>query len=105
MIIPDLDEINLKMKNDPAVKTKLKEKGEYPFLLNMSEWLAVEKSYVALGGSGHSCNKMGVTYSAFRWQADICSNLPQRYPKVAMQQQLRIHDFFSSPPHFFSTVA
>lgn len=39
---------------------------------NMSEWLAVDKSYFDL--SGTRCNKIGVSYTAFKYQPHPCDN-------------------------------
>ena len=39
---------------------------------NMSEWMAIEKPYFDL--SGFSCNKIGVSYTAFRHQPNSCRN-------------------------------
>ena len=37
---------------------------------NISEWMAIEKQYFDL--SGYSCNKIGVSYTAFRHQPNRC---------------------------------
>ncbi len=39
---------------------------------NISEWMAIEKQYFDL--SGFSCNKIGVSYTAFRRQPNRCTN-------------------------------
>ena len=39
---------------------------------NMSEWMAVDKPLFDM--SGYTCNKIGVSYSAFRHQPNACGN-------------------------------
>ncbi len=39
---------------------------------NMSEWMAIDKPYFDM--SGFSCNKIGVSYTAFRRQPNSCTN-------------------------------
>ena len=39
---------------------------------NMSEWMAIEKPFFDM--SGYSCNKIGVSYTAFRRQPNSCTN-------------------------------
>lgn len=39
---------------------------------NVSEWMAVNKGYFDM--SGFSCNKIGVSYTAFRRQPHPCTN-------------------------------
>ena len=77
VIIPDIEDIQQKIKKDKNVEKDLKKSGEYPFLQNMAEWLAVDQKFVSLTEGG-GCNKMGVTWSDFRWQSDVCSNLKDR---------------------------
>ena len=39
---------------------------------NVSEWMAINKNLFDL--SGFSCNKIGVSYTAFRHQPNRCNN-------------------------------
>ena len=79
VIIPDLDDLKHKMKKDKKLGKKLMKRNELPFAMNSSEWLVVDQNMVSLPGGGNTCNKMGVTYSDFRWQPDFCSNKQLRY--------------------------
>lgn len=82
VVLPDIDDLKAKLRKDPSLAKKMKRKGELHFIRNSSEWLVVEQHMVALQGSGNGCNKMGVTYSDFRWQADFCSNKQHRYNQI-----------------------
>lgn len=78
VIIPDIDDMKAKLKKDPSQLKKLNTMGEYVFMTNSSEWLVVDQHMVTLPGGGNGCDRMGVTYSDFRWQEDFCSNLQDR---------------------------
>ena len=79
IVIPDLDDIQQKLKKDSNVAKELKERNEIRFMKKSSEWLAVDHKMVALKDSGNTCNKMGVSFSDFRWQPEFCSNKQYRY--------------------------
>lgn len=79
IIIPNLDDIRQKLAKDPNLAKELKERREIHFMKRSSNWLAVDQHMVALSGSGNTCNKMGVTYSDFKWQTDFCTNKLSRY--------------------------
>ena len=78
VIIPDIDDIKRKIKKDSSLRWKLKKSAEALFLTNSSEWLVVDQKMVSLHGGGNGCNKMGVSYSDFKWQAEFCSNKQNR---------------------------
>ena len=78
IIIPDLDDIQYKLKKDPKLAQELQERNEIHFMKNSSEWLAVDQKMVALSRGGNTCNKMGVTFNDFRWQPEFCSNKQHR---------------------------
>lgn len=79
IVIPDIDDLKAKLKKDRSLVNQMKKRGEIHFIRNSSEWLVVDQHMVALHGSGSSCNKMGVTYSDFRWQTEFCTNKQHRY--------------------------
>ena len=79
VIIPDIDDIRRKIQKDRSLGAKLKEAGEAHFMTNGSEWLVVDQNMVTLQGGGNGCDKMGVSYSDFKWQAEFCSNKQSRY--------------------------
>ena len=51
---------------------------------NASEWLLVDKQLFDF--SGLHCNKIGVSYTAFRNQEDGCTNRAQWYVHVVQTQ-------------------
>ena len=79
IVIPDLDDIERKLRENPDLANELRDRNEIRFMKNSSEWLAVDQSMVALNGGGNTCNRMGVTYSDFKWQSDFCTNKEHRY--------------------------
>ena len=79
VIIPDLDDIQRKLAKDPNLAKELRERKEIRFMKNSSEWLAVDQHMVALYRGGNTCNKMGVSFTDFKWQPDFCSNKQYRY--------------------------
>ena len=78
VIIPDIDDVRRKIQKDRSLGAKLRTMGEAHFMTNSSEWLVVDQNMVTLGGGGNACDKMGVSYSDFKWQADFCSNKQNR---------------------------
>ena len=54
--------------------------GLLPSIFNTSEWLLIGKEHFAF--SGLHCNKIGVSYSAFRNQFDGCSAVFSRLMNV-----------------------
>lgn len=70
---------NLKLINSApwSWKNKAKKSGMLDSIQRPSEWLLVGKEQFAL--SGLHCNRIGVSYSAFRNQgADQCRNVKGR---------------------------
>lgn len=49
---------------------------------NMSEWMAIDKTFFDM--SGFSCNKIGVSYSAFRRQPHACARKYGKWVNVAL---------------------
>lgn len=78
VVIPDLEDLKKKLKKKPSLAKEMKKRGEIHFIRNSSEWLVVEQHMVSQG-AGVGCNKMGVSYSDFRWQPGFCSNKQHRY--------------------------
>ena len=79
IIIPDLDDIQRKLGKSPDLAKELCDRKEIHFMKKSSEWLAVDQNMVALNDGGNTCDRMGVTYSDFRWQSDFCTNKEHRY--------------------------
>ena len=82
VILPDLDDMKHKLKKNPELAKGLRDRNEIHFMKNSSEWLAVDQTMVSLPGGGNGCNRMGVSYSDFKWQTDFCSNKLYRYIQV-----------------------
>lgn len=68
----------MKISKDGKVTQGMLARNEIPFLKKKSDWLAVDQKMVALNGGGNTCNKMGVSYSDFRWQTGFCENKQDR---------------------------
>lgn len=81
LLIPDLKSI---LPNSPFPDITRHEWDSFKnSVRNMSEWMAIDKHYFDL--SGYSCNKIGVSYTAFRRQPNACQNRYGRqvlYPKM-----------------------
>ena len=74
VVLPDIEDIRVKAKKDPKVWEYLRETNQIGFLHDPKEWLAVDQTLVTLPGGGNSCNKMGVTYTDFRYMPEFCSD-------------------------------
>ena len=78
VVVPDLDDMKLKLRKNPKLADELRERNEIHFMKNSSEWLAVDQTLVSLPGGGNTCNRMGVSFSDFKWQPEFCSNKQYR---------------------------
>ncbi len=69
LLVPDI------AKFEERIQEKSESVSSYPIwpsVSNVSEWMAVPKHYFDFTGS--SCNKIGVYYSAFRYQGAACES-------------------------------
>ena len=73
LLVPDIRKLNSFSKKWTR---KAKDSGLWDSIQNASEWLLVDKHN--FGFSGLHCNKIGVSYSAFRNQGDGCTNIINR---------------------------
>ena len=70
LLIPDIKKIN---SFPSSWRTSAQQSGLWQSIQNASEWLLVGKEKFAF--SGRHCNKIGVSYSAFKHQSDGCTNV------------------------------
>ena len=77
VVVPDVEDIQNKIRNDKSILEELKTDSQDKFLENMTEWLALDQTAFSLTGGG-GCNKIGVTYTDFKLQGSFCSNVMGR---------------------------
>lgn len=69
LLIPDLRSVNT---FPPAWRAAAQRSGLLQSIYNASEWMLIGKENFDF--SGRHCNRIGVSYTAFRNQQDPCSN-------------------------------
>lgn len=70
LLVPDTRNVN---SFSSTWRSAANTSGLLQSIYNASEWLLLGKEYFDF--SGYHCNKIGVSYTAFKHQTDACSNL------------------------------